>query len=105
MPTPLMPLKILSVLRSTAGKTYFKGVLTPTGWRLRSKTTGRFVSSRVALGFSHGIGRTFIKMRNLTDKIDYLSQEFKNELLTNRELRNDMLNYLRQSAGYPQEEL
>ena len=103
MTVPPMPDKMLSVLRTEAGRRWFVGVYTPTGWRLRSRTTGRFVSVSRALGWAKGIGRLLVKTEAMRKQLDYLSEEFWAEYLTNKEFREEITDYLRASMGYPPE--
>lgn len=98
-----MPIKMLSVLRTEAGKKFFQGVWTPVGWRLRSRTTGRFVSISRALGFARGIGRLLIKTETFRKNLPYLSDEFWAEYIRDKEFREDITDYLRASLGYPPE--
>lgn len=100
MNIPPMPDKMLSVLRTVAGKRYFRGVLTPSGWRLQSRTTGRFVSISRALGFAKGIGRLYVKTETFRKKIDYLDEEFWKQYMLDKEFREDITDYLRGALGY-----
>lgn len=92
------------VLRTEAGRRWFVGVYTPKGWRLRSRTTGRFVAFKTALGFSRGIGRLMIKTEAMKKALPYISEEFWSQYQLDKEFREEVTDYLRASMGYPPEE-
>jgi len=104
MGLPEMPPRMLALLQTKAGHRWFRGVWTPRGWRLRSKTTGRFVSVWRAEAFVRGIGRVMIKTEVLREQLPWIREEFWTEFILNRDFRREVEPYLREAMGYPQEE-